>query len=90
MILPLSAGLLGGCIAFPVLLAHFGPFIALLGSQFSASVAALGAGALVAWRRAEARPRIEHDEMIDTLRRLSEKARRKDSLAESAPKKQTA
>ena len=53
MFLLVFAGLLGGCIAFAALLAQFGFLIALLGSQFIAGLAALGAGMFVAfaeWR----------------------------------------
>ena len=54
MFLILFAGLLGGSIAFAVLLAHFGFFVALLGAHFISSFAAFAAGVFLAFRRSEA------------------------------------
>jgi hypothetical protein len=90
MFLLVFAGLLGGCIAFAVLLTPFGFLIALLGSQFTAGLAALGAGMFVALRSVEAPPLIEHDHMVESLRRLSEEGRRVDSRGEAGPEKKTA
>jgi hypothetical protein len=93
MFLFLCAGFLGGGVAFGTLSAQFGFFAALVGSPLIASAVALAAGACVAWRRAETphierdNPPIDQDELVDALRRLSNEARRHDTLGTPAQRR---